>query len=63
MFFAKTAPQTNALVQTRHAKELQIKRLWDNCDAPVYEVLEALPDWDQAAQPEPDDCADQRIHW
>ena len=37
--------------------------LWDNCDASADEVLEALPDWDQTAQPEPDDCADQRIHW
>ncbi len=37
--------------------------LWDNCDAPADEVLEALPDWDQSAQPAPDYCADQRIHW
>lgn len=36
--------------------------LWDSCDASADEVLEALPDWDQTAQPEPDDCADQRIH-
>ena len=37
--------------------------LWDNCDASADEVLDALPDWDQTAQPEPDDCANQRIHW
>lgn len=37
--------------------------LWDSCDASADEALEALPDWDEAAQPAPDDCADQRIHW
>ena len=37
--------------------------LWDDCDAPMGEGVEALPDWDLAAQPAPDYQVDQRISW
>jgi len=37
--------------------------LRDDCDAPMGEGVEALPDWDLAAQPAPDYQADQRGSW
>ncbi len=38
--------------------------LWDECDAPVVgECVDAVPDWDLAAQPAPDCQVDQRISW
>jgi len=35
--------------------------LWDDCDAQSDEGVHMEPDWDLAAQPAPDDEADQRI--
>jgi hypothetical protein len=37
--------------------------LWDECDAPLDEGVQALPDWDLAAQPAPDYQVDQRVSW
>ena len=37
--------------------------LWDECDAPMGEGLDAEPDWDLAAQPEPDYQVDQCVSW
>ena len=37
--------------------------LWDDCDAQVDDGVQSDADWDLAAQPAPDYCADQRISW
>ena len=37
--------------------------LWDDCDAQMDEEVHIEPDWDLAAQPEPDYEVDQRISW
>ena len=37
--------------------------LWDECDAPLDEGVQALPDWDLAAQPALDYQVDQRVGW
>jgi hypothetical protein len=38
--------------------------LWDGCDSPADgEGVDALPDWDVAAQPAPDYQLDQRVIW
>ena len=38
--------------------------LWDGCDdAQMGDGVEVAPDWDEAAQVEPDDEVDQRVSW
>ncbi len=37
--------------------------LWDDCDAQKDDGVQAEPDWDTAAQPEPDYGIDQRVNW
>ena len=37
--------------------------LWEDCDAQMDDGVHIEPDWELAAQPAPDYCADQRISW
>ena len=37
--------------------------LWEEADAQMGDGVDVEPDWDEAAQPAPDDEADQRISW
>ena len=37
--------------------------LWDDCDAQMDEGVHIEPDWDLAAQPEPDYEVDQHVSW
>ena len=37
--------------------------LWDGCDAPAGECVQALLEWDLAAQPALDYPIDQRVSW
>ncbi len=36
---------------------------WDGCDAQMGEGVYGEPDWDEAAQPAPDDEVDQCVSW
>lgn len=37
--------------------------LWEDCDAPVGEGIESVPDWDLAGQPAPDCEVDRQVNW
>lgn len=37
--------------------------LWDECDARIGDGVHVAPDWDEAAQPAPDEEVDQRVSW